>query len=167
MSDKLTLYDTTSEFRDLLEMMEQQDEDPDPVHEAAIQVIVENQVRKVDNFARFLTHLESQADLASAEIKRLQDRKRAMERRLEQLKQYAMRVMDLNGFDQLEGETATLAVRKNPPSVLVLDENAVPPEFVEVRQETVIDKNRIKAALKAGREVPGCELAQGRKVVIK
>ena len=163
----VTLYDTTDEFRALLEAMEQQDEDPTPEQEEAIQATVGQHVRKVDGFARFLTHLDSQSDLAAAEIKRLQDRKRAMDRRGEQLKAYAMRVMEMNGFDRLDGETATLAIRQNPPSVLIHDQNAIPAEFIEVRQETVVDKNRLKAALKAGREIPGAALVQGRKVVIK
>jgi hypothetical protein len=167
MGDKLTLYDTTAEFRDLLDLMEQCDEDPDPVHEAAIQVIVENQVHKVDNFSRFLTHLDSQSDLAAAEIKRLQDRKRAIERRGEQLRAYALRVMEQNGFDRLDGETASLVIRKNPPAVFYHDRDAVPAEFITVKQEMVIDTNRVKAALKAGQEVPGAQLAQGRKVVVK
>ncbi len=162
----LTLYDTTAEFRALLELMEQQDEDPSPAQELVIQTTIAQQVRKVDHFARFLNHLDDQVLFAADEIERLQARKKRMAKRLESLKGFALMAMDSLGFDSLDGETATLKIRLNPPAVNVLDENAVPAEFKTIKQTVHIELNNIKAALKAGKEVPGVELTQKRKVVV-
>jgi hypothetical protein len=164
---RVTLYDTTAELTALLDQMAEMDEDPTPEAEAAIQATVEQHVRKVDRFAQYLAHLDSQTALADAEIKRLQARRKAMENAQKRLKDYALRVMDEHGFERLDGETATLRVQANPPALSIWNESAIPAEFLTLKQETLVDKVALKAALRAGREIPGCELTQGRTVRIK
>lgn len=50
---------------------------------------------------------------------------------------------------------------KNPPSVLVLDKNIIPQEFIKEKTELSINKIKIKEALNAGVQVPGAELSTG------
>jgi hypothetical protein len=167
----MTLYETTSEFRDLLDLCEEIDTEADP--EALVELrsftdrIIGQQLEKVEKFAGYLTNLDVLEDALDAEIKRLQARKQTVKRRNEQLREYALGVMEEKGFDRLDGDTASLVIRKSPPAVMVLDQNAVPPEFITVKTEVVVNKVNAGAALKAGREVPGCQLVQGRKVVVK
>lgn len=162
---KVTLYDTTSELMGLLAVMEEQQDEPNEQMETAIAAALEQHLRKVDSFAQFLTHLDSQADLADAEIKRLQARKRRLEQHRERLAGYALRIMDEHDWTELSGETVDLRIKRNPPVVQILDADAVPAEFKTIRQEVTIDKNGIKARIKAGGTVPGAELTQTRKVV--
>jgi hypothetical protein len=162
---KVTLYDTTTELMSLLTVMEEQEE-PTPEMETAIANALESHIRKVDSFAQFLNHLDNQADFAAEEIKRLTARKRRLEMHRERLGAYALRIMDERGWESLEGETADIKIKRNPPAVQILDETAIPAEFVTVKQQITVDKNAIKARIKAGREVPGAELTQTRKVVI-
>ena len=166
MSDSITLYDTTSAFLALLDLMEHQEEDPSPAQEQVIQRTIAEHVQKVDRFAQFLTHLDAQADLADAEIKRLTARKKTIQAHADRLKAHALRIMDEAGWEKLEGETSTLKIRLNPPAVNIIADDLVPAEFKTIRQEVVIDKNAVKARLKAGGEVPGAMLTQGRKVVV-
>lgn len=161
-----TLYDTATELMSLLTVMEEQEE-PTPEMETAIAAALEQHLRKVDSFAQFLNHLENQADFAAEEIKRLTARKRRLELHRERLSNYALQIMDERGWQSLEGETADIKIRQNPPAVLILDETAIPAEFVTVKQQFAIDKNGIKARIKAGKEVPGAVLTQSRKVEVK
>jgi hypothetical protein len=163
---KVTLYDTTAELTALIGLMEQHDEEPTEEMQGLIQAALEQHLRKVDSFAQFLVHLENQADFASDEIKRLTARKRRLELHHERLSNYALRIMDERGWLELNGETADIRIKRNPPAVNILDADAIPAEFKTIRQEVTLDKNGIKARIKAGKEVPGAELTQTRKVVI-
>ena len=48
-------------------------------------------------------------------------------------------------------------IQNNPPSVFILNKDEIPGEYIKV-PEPAPDKTAIKAALRAGKEVPGVEL---------
>jgi hypothetical protein len=119
---------------------------------------------KVDRYAGFMAHLESQITLAEAEAKRLADRKRRFQAALDWMETNALRIMDAHGWKELDGDTVTLAVRLNPPSVVITNEDILPAEYVRITQTSAPDKLAIKAALKASEEVPGAHLEQRRGI---
>jgi len=129
--------------------------------EAEIERMVVAQIRKVDDFARFLAHLESQTELAEREIERLRARRRRFTALQERLQQYAVRVMQSADLKYLEGDTARLSLRHNPPAVEITDEARVPAEFKTIQQTIACDKRAIKRAIDSGDEVPGAELRPG------
>lgn len=79
--------------------------------------------------------------------------------------------MNATGDSQLVGLQFEAKIRKNPPSVEVLDSADVPPIYWRTPEPKppvpVIDKVAIKAELQAGREVRGARLTQSLKLVIK
>lgn len=94
---------------------------------------------KRDRVAMFLAHCESQSELAETEIERLRERKAFFERAADRLKGYVVTVIrslsepDEKGrYKKLEGNTVTLGVRRNPSSVEVTDEAAIPDAFKRV-----------------------------------
>lgn len=148
-----------------------------------------NAREKRDAVAQFLAHCEAQAEFAAAEIKRLQERKAGFENAAERLKGYVVRVMEMSGQKKLEGNNATLSLRKCPPSVEVLDEGSVPPQYKVATLkmpgdlvDTVLDalnidspvtlnwacdKRAIKTALEAGTAVDGAAIAPERFTVVR
>jgi hypothetical protein len=92
-------------------------------------------VDKRDRVGQFLTHLETQAALAKAEIDRLQKRKALYERAYERMEAYLIKVIESLGKDEkdryrkLEGKTVTFSVRHCPASVHVYDEALVPSQY--------------------------------------
>jgi hypothetical protein len=134
---------------------------------AEIANYLEAEVRKVDGVASYLAHCEAQQQLAAAEIQRLQNRKEAYERREEHLKQYVISIMEANKLKKLEGATSTLSLRACPASVEVLDEAAVPAEFMIVKQVVSLDRKAIKAALESDVDVPGVDLVIGKQTLVR
>lgn len=122
--------------------------------------LVAAEVSKVDGVARMLAHFEAQADMAAGEIKRLQLRKKGFEHSYERLENCARQAIEASGKQKLEGETATLALQRNPPAVFVTSFDQVPDAYKLVQVETSIDKAAIARDLKAGIDVPGAELRQ-------
>jgi septal ring factor EnvC (AmiA/AmiB activator) len=90
---------------------------------------------KRDRVGQFLSHLETQAAFAKAEIIRLQERKAWFERAIEHMEGYVINVIESLGRDakgkyqKLEGRTVTFGIRDCPPSVEILDEAAVPSDY--------------------------------------
>lgn len=156
----LTLYDIEDQILALIDTGEGMDEG-DPLREqleTELAHFIVLQLKKVDGVCRVLAHLESQAALAAAEIKRLQTRKQAFDRGVERLEAHVTAAMQNAGKDKLEGDTSTLKLQKNPASVFVSDFDAVPASYKIVKVDTSIDKAAVARALKGGVDVAGAEL---------
>jgi hypothetical protein len=154
--------------------------------ESAIALYMEQLPRKVDRVGSMLTHLESQAQAAANEMKRLTVRKQFYERSVERLEAYIVRVLERQpapkrGGKRLEGMHTTLSLRPSE-GVEITNEQAVPVEYktasVEMqatyweflvdlcpdvlqnigRQDLKVRKDDIKRALKAGEVVAGARL---------
>jgi len=158
----LTLYEINENLQALTDSLDLcQSAEERAACEADIERAVAAQIKKVDDFARFLTHLEAQAELADREIERLRTRRRRFTGLQERLQQYAVRVMQSANLKQLDGDTARLSLRHNPPAVEITDEARVPPEYKTIQQTIACDKRAIKRAIDTGEQVPGAELRPG------
>ena len=82
-----------------------------------------------------LAHLEQQAAFATAEIKRLQERRAFFERAIEKMEGYVIHIIESIGPDakgkypKLEGRTVTFSIKDCPPSVVIQDEAAIPSDY--------------------------------------
>ena len=184
-----TLYSVEESLSALLECADTVAPEQEQDYVADLAQAIGNAREKRDAVAQYFAHCESQIEFAKAEIARLQERKASFEAHLERLKGYVVRVMDATGTRKLEGNNATLSLRKCPPSVEVLDEGSVPPAYkiATVKMpgdlvDTVLDaleidspvsltwacdKRAIKAGLEGGAEVPGAAFAPERFTVVR
>jgi len=161
MSSSLTLYEISDHLVSLLDTFDMCETDEQRAEcNAEIERYMDLQIRKVDNFHRYLGHLESQIDLAEKEIKRLKAREAVFANLKERSERYAIFVMQQANLRKLDGDTSTLLLRTNAPGVDVDDEQLVPGKFKTIKQEIQIDKRGIKKAIDAGEDVPGAHLRQ-------
>ena len=161
MSSSLTLYEISDHLVSLFDSFDLCDTDAQrDACNQEIERYMAAQIRKVDSFCRFLSHLESQSELAEKEIKRLKAREDVFARMQERSEKYAIYVMQRADKRVLEGETSKLILRTNTPGVAVDDEQLVPPEFKTIKQEIQVDKRAVKKALDAGEAVPGTRLKE-------
>ena len=95
-------------------------------------------------------------------------RRKALERRVQSLKDYLLHAMQSTGIKKIEGPYLRIGVRDNPESVEVFDAAQVPAEFMRQPDPppAAPDKAAIKAAIKAGAEVPGAKLARSQRLDI-
>ena len=157
----LTLYEISDHLVSLLDTFDLCETDEQRAEcNAEIERYVDAQIRKVDSFCRFLSHLESQTELAEKEIKRLKAREAVFANLLERLEKYAIFTMQRNNLRKLDGDTAKLMLRVNTRGVDIDNEELVPAKFKTIRQEVQIDKRGIKKAIDAGEEVPGAHLRE-------
>ena len=103
-----------------------------PEIEAALTAYLEGAVEKRDRVAEFIHFCEAMAELAKAEVKRLQARQKHFESTARRVSTMVLNVLDWLGVKKLEGRTNTLKKRKLPPSVNVIDEPRIPAEYKRV-----------------------------------
>jgi len=119
-------------------------------------------VDKALNTAKVIKNFQSDVDALKAEEKKLADRRRVLENRVEWLKNY----LSINIPKGINFADAQAEIRwRKSESVEVADPNFLPIEYRRVKVEA--DKTAIKKALKAGESVEGATLLLSNKVVIK
>jgi BMFP domain-containing protein YqiC len=164
----LTLYQIEDELMVALDTIEMIDPESGPALRAELEQqiahLVAAEISKVDGVTRMLAHFESQAELATQEIKRLQRRKKRFEDCYARLEACARLAMECVGKRKIEGATSSLALRKNPPSLFISAFDRIPAEYLIVKQDISVNKDAVKRALKAGISVPGAELVQGDRL---
>jgi len=191
-----TLYELEESLTCLLDCAETVNPEQESIFVDELSQALTDTVEKRDAVARWMSHCESQIDLAAQEIARLRDRKASFETSLERIKQYVIRVIEANGGRKLEGNCVTFSLRKCPASVEMINESAVPAEYrtntvrlparvwnqlldsldldlyeVAMRQitfvESTVDKRAIKAALDSGVLGAGARIADEKYSLVR
>jgi len=189
LAKTLTLFQIEESLVLLAESAEE--EGLTPEIEQALTAYLEGAVEKRDRVAEFIHFCEGMAELAKAEVKRLQARQKHFEATAERVSNMVLHVLDWLGVKKLEGRTNTLKKRKCPPSVNVVDEQKIAAEYKRVtvtlplpqwqqllagtpedarktvlagvrKQEITLDLEAIKQALNLEKEVEGADLALNR-----
>lgn len=130
----------------------------------------ENFSAKAEAYSKFILKLDSEADQAAAEIKRIQALKKAKENTAQRLRDTLLAALmvfteeDAKGIRRYETPLAKLSTRRSQ-SVEVLDDTAIPDEFWVVKKE--VSKSTISQAIKDGAEVPGAQLKENISLSIR
>jgi chromosome segregation ATPase len=129
---------------------------------------IEGQLQdKAVNIAKFMQNLNTAADAIKEAERRMAGRRKAIEHRVQWLKEYLKRNMEATGITRIDSPWFSLAVQNNPASVEITDEAALPDDYKSEVVTIKVDKAGIKQALKAGEEVPGAKLTQGTRLAIR
>lgn len=159
----MKLYELTENYLRVLELAEEME--PELLRDT-LESIQESIEDKAENTAKLIKSLEADVKAIKEEEKRLADRRKALEKKIENIKDYLREQLELAGIDKVKRPTITVSIQNNPPSVRVIDEKIIPSDFM-IPVAPKIDKKAILEKLKKGEEVPGVELAQGRSLRIR
>lgn len=159
----LNLYDITTEFKALEEMLQLDGGELTEDHEQLQTLVSDLIVNKTDGMVNFVQKLKDEQELAAAHIKRLQEFKKTRQNAVDRLSGYVIQCLDRVEKKKVEGKLGSISTRKPIESVDVYDENKIPAEYTKVKVE--LDKTKISKALKDGEEVPGAALKAGKKSV--
>ena len=121
---------------------------------------------KRENVGLYIKNLTADVDMLKAEEKNLKERRQVKERKIERLKDYLTRSMELTGDKSLETARIKMSFRKST-SVNIIDIDEVPEFYVKEKIEYAPDKALIKKALQAGQLVKGAELKETQNLQIK
>lgn len=160
------LYDLSAELALINDEIIDAEGEITPELEARLDDLAITFDRKVFGVTRWTLNLDARIDALGAEIKRLQSRKKSTDNLKTRLKEFMKGCMTVADKKKLEFDNFTVAVQKNPPSVEITDEDAIPSKyFTIIPEQKQINKAALLAdlkALKEGQTIPGAQLITDR-----
>jgi hypothetical protein len=166
--NSITLYELSQDYRQALDALTDPDNDlPAEVIANTLEGLQGSLEDKAVNVAKFFKNLEATAHAIKEAEQRMAQRRKAIEHRVASMKDYLKTNMESCGITRIESPWFVLAIQKNPAAVDVMDEAAIPDDFVEIVTTRKIDKTAIKQAIDSGTEVPGAVLTRGTRLAIR
>lgn len=164
----LHLYELAEQHRQLMQLAESDELPPEAILDTLDSLTGDIQEKAV-SVAHVIENLYASADAITAVAKRQKERAERLQQRADSLSSYLLLHLQAVGIKKIEHTDFTIAVRENPPAVLVEDEALIPRAYyVNVpKPEDRLDKEAVKRDLKAGVDVPGARLFKGNRVDIK
>lgn len=124
--------------------------------------------QKAEDYAAVIMSLQARSDARAAEAKRIRELANADATVAQRLKERLKQAMETTGRVRIDTTRFRLTVANNggKQPMLIEDQSAIPTEFIV--QVPEVDKDAVRAALEAGRAVPGCTLVpRGTSLRIK
>ncbi len=162
------LYEIARNKAELERLMEYGDLDPQAIIDT-LEAVEGELNEKAVNVAKVARNIDAAAAAVRQAGKDMLDRAARMEKRAESIRQYLLMNMLFSGITKIECPQFVIAVKHNPPAVMIDDEKFIPAEYLTQPEPPAPrpDKMKIRDALKAGEDVPGCRLVQSDRVEIK
>lgn len=112
---------------------------------------------------------ETEPLMTVAQHERISDRRKALEKRAENMREYLRTNMEKAGISEIKALDGSFTAKlgKGRPSVVIDDEDALPGDSEFVRWTKAPNKTAIADAIKAGQEVPGAHLETKPSLTIK
>ena len=155
----MSLYHLTEQYRGALAELSDADL-PEEVVADTLEALEGELVQKGQAVAAFALNLAAEVEAIKAVEKRISDRRKALERRAEGLRDYLRTNMEKAGISEIKAidGSFTAKLAKGRPSVVIDDESLIPDdsEFVKWRRE--VSKTAVGDAIKAGHDVPGARI---------
>lgn len=158
-----TLYELTGQYLALMEIAEEAD--PDILRDT-LEALDGEIEEKADNCAKVIKNLEGQADALDKEIDRLQRKKSGINNSIKSIKSNLERSMLVTGKRKFKTLLFSFGIQKNPPTISVVNEAAIPENFWK-QQDPVLDKKALMAFIKENGPTEYAQLTQGESLRIR
>ncbi len=135
---EFSLYQITNAFPQLMANEEISDEDKIKIKEELTLLLQQ----KSQNTIGYVKNIELTIEAMKTEEKRISEQRKALENRMVKYKEYVKECMEQNGFTKIETPLGTISIARNPISVEIVNEDAIPSEYI---QEIVTKKPNKKA----------------------
>jgi hypothetical protein len=165
----LTLYELRAEYRSALDFLaETPEEEIDMVSFGALLAALESDL--TDKFAAvacYIREVEAESAAIFDLVRAQNDRIARLDATADRLRNYLLGELHLAGLSTVAEPRIQVKIKKNPPRVAIVDAESIPPQWWRTRTIQEPDKIEIKAALKAGQEIPGAALEINERLEIK
>lgn len=167
MKSSVSLYELSTELQRVNEAIVSEEGVISPELEIEMDRLLPAITDKAANLGKWIRNIDGNIEVIESEINRLKKRKEVNDRLRERLNTYLKDSMEKAGMDKIDTGIMVWAIQKNPPSVSILDEKAIPVKYEILSIVKIIDKKMLLEDLKAGEEVTGAELRQGTHLRIR
>ena len=138
----MTLYELTSEYTELLAMLEDPEMDEQVIADT-LEGLSDEIEAKADGYARVIKQMDADSKAIKAEEERLYNRRKSLENRISYLKNRLQYAMELTGSTKIKTELFNIGIQKNPAKVVIDDPTKIPEGFL-IPQDPKVDTAAIK-----------------------
>lgn len=149
----MKLYEITEAYNSLLDA----DLDEEAI-EQSLKVIDDEFDVKAENIAKLISSINGDIETLKSEERRLADRRRSYEKKIESLKNYLFNNLQMVDKKRIQTPLYKISIQKNPAKLVVKDEKRVPDEYFKTVKR--LDKAKLKDAVKDGLETDYAEIIQ-------
>lgn len=132
---------------------------------AALENIDDEIETKADNIAKVLRDFDGDIEALKAEEERLAKKRKAIENRQKQLKEYLQNSMLVLDKRKFKTDLFSFNIQKNAPSLKILDESKIPEDYYKIEKK--LNKNDLKEAVKKGLFEDAAKLVQTESLRIR
>jgi predicted small secreted protein len=167
----MTLYDIDNRILEIIERGFIVDEDTGEIIDSAEEVNARleelefDRTAKIENIALYIKNMESLVVSLKAEEKALADRRRAREKRIENLKNYLTSSMVAANENGIETSKVCISFRKSES--VVVNEEILDRKYFNEKVSYTPDKTAIKKALKDGATIDGAYIETKQNLQLK
>lgn len=160
----MNLFETIESIKELETQQELLDSQ---TYEDTLESLMDNFEYKAENVASWIERNNKEIELFKEKAKNFREEISRLEALNVRLNNLLKDAMDALGWKRMVTDNHIITTRNYKASVVIDDEEEIPSEFKYTKEETKIDKQAIYDRLKQGKDVPGAELKENRKAVIK
>lgn len=162
------LYDIAREYRDTAAKLADLDLDEQTLADT-LESMAGDLEAKATNTAFVIRNIETAAAAMKEAEAQMAARRKAAENRAARIKDYLLANLIVAGVQKVECPYFKLSVRDNPPAVEIYEPGLIPAEYMKQKPPPPPepDKTAIKDAIKAGQDVPGAKITQGKRLEIR
>lgn len=161
----MKLYELSQDFNDFLTLAEQEEFDEQTISDT-LESLTAEITEKGRNVAAFAQNIEAEIEAMKDAEKRIADRRKALERKSEWMRDYLRNNMEACGISKIECPEFKVTLGKPSEVVTVFDESLINDKYIVIKKQP--DKAAIKKAIKAGEVVEGAKLEEGKpRLIIK
>jgi len=161
---KNSLFQINSELVEVTNLLIENGGELTPELESRLQ-IAENELKaKSVNYYHVIKELESTTNMIDAEIKRLQELKKARVNTIEKLENALLYSMKLHGIEKIDTDTLKISLRRSK-SVEVVDIDLLPFNCLKIEKKAI--KSEIKKLIEEGMEIEGAKIVENLNLNFK
>lgn len=163
----LTLYKLADQYAQAVERLSDDDLPPEAIADT-LEALQGDLHAKTTNVAMFAQNLDSLANQIREAEKAMSHRRKVLENKAASIRQYIKENMERADISKIECPYFKLSIKKNPPSVEIYDEAAIPEVYKKQPEPPplVPDKKMIAEVIKGGGTVDGARLIQNTRLDI-
>lgn len=155
-----TLYELTANHRQLQELVERDDNELAEAIADTFEAIEGEFNDKAVSLIAVVNNLSSDTTAIDNEVKRLEERKKVIKNKQDQMREYLRMNMEAAGITNIKCPLFSITLAKGRDIVQIDDEKLIPAEYLNIKTTYSPMKADILKALKSGEEIPGASITK-------
>lgn len=163
-----SLYVLADQYHEAAEKLAEMDL-PDEVVRDTLEGLAGTIQVKSENVAIMIRQFEATAEAGKVAQAQIAARVQLITKRADRLRSYLKENMEKAEMLKVECPLFALSIKKTPGSLQITQPDLIPDEYMRMPDVPMPepDANKIKAAINAGTEVPGCSIKKSTRLEIK